>query len=231
MDYTIVNKFLLVFGSFIISYLIHGDCTDTTTHNIKVGFLFADFGYPLHYKHFKPACDIAIETINEAARNAAYLNVTFSLEWSTTGKTCGQPFMTAPGIASEMYYKHNVMALFGPPCSAEASGVADLAAYWNIPNLSGVSISSVLDQKERYRTFTRTSFKLTTLSYFFLSVFQTFEWNAVAVMWDEVFGPLIALTVEISFIPKNILVNSVQLSEYRNITEALQAAVARGRSK
>lgn len=57
--------------------------------------------------------------------------------------------MIAPGIAAKMFYTNDLHAFFGPLCSEETAAVADLASFWNVPILSGVSTSGIVDNKER----------------------------------------------------------------------------------
>ena len=57
--------------------------------------------------------------------------------------------MIAPGIAAEMFYTNDLHAFFGPLCSEETAAVADLASFWNVPILSGVSTSGIVDDKAR----------------------------------------------------------------------------------
>ena len=207
-----------------------------SSYQIKVGFLFSDFNYPLHYRHFKPACDFALKTINDLAHEGIYLNISISYVWSTTDKFCGYPIMKAPGIVAQLYYEHNIMALFGPPCSSETSGVADLAAYWNIPVLSGVSTSKALDQKNRFRTLTRTSFNFSTLYNFFLSLFEKNKWETAAIVVDQTtllprFWPFVADGLKDVFTDNGVEVNYVPLVNYQKINDALVDTIKRGRSK
>ncbi len=214
---------ILILGCFQATYAV----TD-----IKVGLLFSDLGWPLHYRHFKPACDIAIATVNDLAAKGVYLNLTIDYEWSATDNFCGNPFMRAPGIASEIYNQNNIKAFFGPPCSQETFGVADLSAFWNIPILSGASTSAALDQKDRYRTFTRTSYKLSTLVSFLLRLFDEFGWNATGVLWDAVtYWPLVAMAVRDLFKNNNVAVNYVSIMDYPDEASALVETIKRGRSE
>ena len=217
---------------FVLAWSLVNAGQINSLYQIKVGLLFSDIGYPLHYRHFKPACDIAFKTINNLGREGVYLNLSMSYAWSTTDKFCGDPFMKAPGIASQLYHEHNIMVFFGPPCSDETFGVADLAAYWNIPILSGVSTSTALDQKNRFRTLTRTSYKLSSLVNFFLSLFERNDWQAAAVMVDQtIYWPIVANGLKDIFTANGIEVNYVPLAKYLDINDALVDTIKRGRSK
>ena len=95
---------------------------------ITVGLMFSDIGgRPLHYWHFKPACDIAIATVNEGVRKGHYLNISLSSVLGPTDAFCGIPFIKSSGVASDLYYEHNIKVIFGPPCSDETERVAEIA--------------------------------------------------------------------------------------------------------
>ena len=216
----------------VLTSVLFNACVIDSLHSIKIGLLFSDLGWPLHYKHFKPACDIAVETVNDLAQQGTYLNLSMSYVWSPTDNFCGNPFMKAPGIASQLHHENNIMAFFGPPCSQETYGIADLAAFWNVPILSGASTSSALDQKNRYRTFTRTSYKLSTLVNYLLSLFERNEWEAAAVIWDPItYWPLVASALRDIFTASGKAVNYVPLGNYQEMNAALVETVERGRSK
>ena len=220
---------LLVLASSFVSARQTG-----SSYQIKVGLLFSDFTHtlPHHYRHFKPPCDIALKKVNDLAQKGIYLNISISYVWSTTGKTCGSPFMEAPGIASQLYYEHNIMALFGPPCGHETVGAGNLAAFWNIPILSGISTLPALDQKSRYKTLTRTSWKMSTLGNAVLSFFKDNEWTAAAVLYDQMtIWPTLANGLKVLLTDDGIKVNYVPLANYQKINVALVDTIKRGRSK
>ncbi len=203
-----------------------------SSKNIKVGLLFSDRTFFLTYLIFKPSCDIAVERVN--AQPHLYNNISLSYEWSPTSNTCGRPVMTAPGIASKMYYTQNILAVFGPPCSTETGPIADLANFWNIPILSGTSTASYMDDKSRYRTLTRTSFVLSTLGDFFVDIFARFKWTAASLIWENKTGVIFTLllgTLSGSLGNAGVEVDDILLQDHSNSSEALVAATKRGRSK
>ncbi len=203
-----------------------------SSKNIKVGLLFNDRTFFLTYLIFKPSCDIAVERINDQSH--LYNNISLSYVWSPTSNTCGRPVMTAPGIASRMYYTHNILAVIGPPCSTETGPVADLANFWNIPILSGASAGSFLDDRSRYGTLTRTSFILSTLGDFFEQIFETFRWTAASLIWENKTGVIFRLLLGAlsgSLDNAGVEVDDILLQDHPNSSEALVAATKRGRSK
>lgn len=201
--------------------------------DIVICALFNDLGYPLHHYHFKPVIDIAVRKVNQLVDNGTYVNFNLSYVWRTTDGTCGRPTIPAPGIAAQVYQEYGVAAFIGPPCSPETAAVADLAAFWNVPILSGVSTGSIMDDKARYPTFTRTSFQLTTMADFLAQIFDKFNWGVCAVMWqDRVYWPLISNAFKERLAQDNVAITNVYLEDYNfDMKAALLAAVKRARSK
>ena len=201
---------------------------------ITVGLMFSDIGgRPLHYWHFKPACDIAIATVNKEARKGHYLNISLSSVLGTTDAFCGRPFIRASGVASDLYNDHNIKAIFGPPCSDETERVAEIAAYWNIPILSGLSTAPILNNKDAFRTLTRTSNKISTLVDFIVKIMDEFEWQAVAVVYSlDGYYSFVYQGMETAFAERNISVHGVPFPRSEvNATLAIKDAITRGRSK
>ena len=231
MHCNILQRALLVVALYfsVSSIFIHSQHV-----SITVGLIFSEIGgLPLHYWHFKPACDIAIATVNENARNGHYLNISLSSVLGTTDISCGRPLMKSSGVASDLYNDHNIKAIFGPPCSDETERVAEIAAYWNIPILSGLSTASILNNKDAFRTLTRTSSKISTLVDFIVKTMDEFEWQAVAVVYTpDDFYRFVYEGMDRAFSERNISIHSVPvLSSEVNATLAIKDAIARGRSK
>lgn len=44
----------------------------------------------------------------------------------------------APGLAASMYFYHKVIAFIGPACVFALEPVARLAAFWNVPIITGL---------------------------------------------------------------------------------------------
>ena len=150
-----------------------------------------------------------------------------------TDAFCGIPFIKSSGVASDLYYEHNIKVIFGPPCSDETERGAEIAAYWNIPILSGLSTASILNNKDAYLTLTRTSSKISTLVDFIVKVVDEFEWLAVAVVYTlNSFYSVVHEEMKIAFVERNISIHSVPVVRSEvNATFAIMDASARGRSK
>ena len=228
----LIVSVLVVNCYFSDTQLIHVTNSSQSRTDIRIGLLFSDRKDVLTYLIFKPSCDIAIENINSQPH--LFNNIYISYVWSPTSDNCGRPVLTAPGTAAQLYYDHKPMAIIGPPCSNEVSSIADLANFWNIPILSGTAGASYLDNKLRYRTLSRTSFRLSTLGDFFSRIFQTLRWTAASIIWDDKTSVLWVLLLEAisgSLEHSGAEVNDVILQDHQNITMALKTATRRGTSK
>ncbi|XP_072028114.1 atrial natriuretic peptide receptor 1-like [Amphiura filiformis] len=175
-----MKQLLIVILFLFFVYFTNGNHT-----HIHLGVILNDVVFDLDYVHFKPSIDIAFDEIKRRVDNGEYLNFTTSYVFKITDNTCGRPTMDAPGYAADFYYDENVAGFFGPLCSGETAPVADLCSHWNIPIVSGVSTSGALDDKSRYRTLTRTSFKASNLVDFMVTIFRRYNWKRCSIIWDS----------------------------------------------
>ena len=215
---------------FFSTHLTHGISPD-----VVIGVILNKVPFILDYLHFKPAVDIAIDTINTRVQHGNYLNMSISYVFRTTDHKCGDPKMKAPGIASDIYHNYNVTAFFGPLCSGETAPVADLCAHWNIPMLSGVSTSGILDNKNRFSTFTRTSFKASNVVDFLSANFKKFNWKRCAMIWDNTqsyWRTVLAPSILDAFGNDNVTVLDYEMNSFaRDYNSIMAAAVEKSRSK
>ena len=219
-------------------FCFHNLCVSTTTDSsptdVKVGVIMNDIGFILDTYHFKPAVDIAVDTVNKGVQTGKYLNFTLSYVYGVTDSTCGNPIMSAGGVASDMYTNHKVVGFFGPLCSPETEPVGDLGNYWNLPVVSGVSTAGYLDDKSRHRTLTRTSYKASNIADFMAEVFLQYNWKRCSIIWDESLSywrTVMKPSLDISFSVSDIDHYDFILKDYDSSKEALEAAVTKGRSK
>ena len=225
-----------MFLAHILKVFIALVCPLTTVAYIKilVSLILNDVPYILDTYHFKPAVDVAVDTINKLAQSGVYLNFSLSYIYRTTDANCGSPVLTAPGVASDVYYTYKVAAIFGPLCSGETSPVADLASHWNIPLLSGVSTSGLLDNKARYRTLTRTAFKASNLVNFMSEIFRRYKWRRCAIVWDDLgsyWRTVLAPSLFKRFEQDGVLYQDVAISNYKTLEECMKAAIKKETSK
>ena len=192
-----------------------------------------------HYSPFaavdlKPAIDIAFERVNDAAARGLYAHyVTISYILEELATFCGYPAMTTPGIAARLYAAHSIDALLGPPCSLETIPVSDLAAYWNLPIISGVSTSSDMDDKNRHLTLTRTSYQTKGLMDATLAFIQMFGWQRISLIGESLFGSFVSSYLEGrgETLDEAIHMFPLEKNDYDNIREMLPKVTAVSRSK
>ena len=188
----------------------------------------------LDIRTFKPPLDIAIETIKETVGRKEYLFFDIKYINRFTETDCGgRSVMRAPGKIAELFYSHEIQCIFGPLCSPEAAAVADLAAFWNVPVLSGSTTADYLDDKSRYQTLTRLAFKQSTLAKFVAHICKEFGWNAAAVLAQSAFGywSFVAPAISGYLSEQSVRLNGVLWTDYESTGDALRAAISRGRSK
>lgn len=122
--------------------------------------LLAMYGHVRHFleSSLAPGVDLAVTHIHEKVSQGVYLN--FSIAVDHRSIVCRPYPQTTPALGAEVYWNPDieVAGFIGPPCSDQVLGLADLAAVWNLPVISGLSSSSLLNDKSRYRTVTRTGF-------------------------------------------------------------------------
>ncbi len=208
----------------------------TCRENIMVGLLLQPQSpgrTSLDIRSFKPPFDIAIETINQQfSQHSKHLNVTVNYVYKFTETDCsGRGPIRAPGVASAMYHMYDIKGIFGPLCSPELEAVGDVAAYWNIPILSGSTTADYLDDKSRYQTFTRTPFKQSTLASFVSYICQSFNWTTTAVLQNSRYGywNFVGLAILSSFSERNITTHYQIATDFSDAREALEAITSRGR--
>ncbi|PIK35438.1 hypothetical protein BSL78_27733 [Apostichopus japonicus] len=79
----------------------------------------------------------------------------------------------------------DINVVFGPGISAEMFSIADLVAYWNIPAITGGAITSDLEDRTRFTTFTRTSFRAEAMANFLSSLFGKYNWTICSVLYTR----------------------------------------------
>ena len=223
MDVTIMSS--------LIGFLTWLSCINGT--EIKIGILLPVAENLIFHKiRIQPAVDIALETVNELGVNGQYANFSVVGIYRDSGPKCSPTFMRAAGLASQLYYENDVDVFVGPLCSFSTKAVADLAAFWNIPIVSGLSTSSDLDNKIQYETLTRTAFKFGALGSFITDIFEKFGWKRCSLVWDD-FGTwrLASGAVRAKFADKEFYIHDVRIASFASEKKALDDAASHGRSK
>lgn len=198
---------------------------------INIGILLPEQErYIFHTPRINPAVDIALETVQQRITEGHYVNFSMTSFYRNTGPLCSPNHIIAAGISSRLYFENDVVAFIGPPCSFATVAVADLSAFWNVPVITGVSTSADLDNKSRFKTLTRTSYKLGSLAEFMARIFEMFQWRRCAIVWDN--WPtfrLIANSIRARMLSSEYFVYDVPIAEYSSITEAVDQAANNSR--
>ena len=232
-----MGKTLKMLGACVwitICFSLHSHCF-LIDENITVGILMQPpSASRLDIRSFKPPLDIAIETVKELVQRKEYVFFDISCIYRFSETNCrGPSAMRAPGKMAELFYSHEIQCIFGPLCSPLAVGVADLAAFWNIPVLSGSTTADYLDDKSRYQTLTRLAFKQSTLAKFVARICEEFGWNAATVLAQSTLGywSFVAPAISGYLSEQSVRLNDVLWTDYESTGDALRAAISRGRSK
>uniref|UniRef100_A0A914VW51 Guanylate cyclase n=1 Tax=Plectus sambesii TaxID=2011161 RepID=A0A914VW51_9BILA len=81
-------------------------------------------------------------------------------------------------FAARMVVNESVKAFIGPHCSNDTDLVGKMAAFWNVPVLGYMAVSSFLTNKSLYTTLSRVSMTTTNgASDAFVAIFKYYNWN------------------------------------------------------
>ena len=208
-------------------------CGANESVSIKVMLFLSYKKHIIHEYRIKPAFDIAMEKVKRKVDSGDYLNFTISYIYSDQG--CTGPKVLGPGIASTIFSTNNISAIFGPPCTSSGISVSDMAAYWNIPMLSGATTGSELGNKKRHTHLVRTSPGLDGMAKFFGRVVKLFGWKRMSNIADfttlnHYFG-LVGNAIQNHLLSEGYIVNKFSLTEFDSISDALIEATRRSRSE
>ncbi|XP_020289738.1 atrial natriuretic peptide receptor 1 isoform X2 [Pseudomyrmex gracilis] len=154
----------------------------------NVGVLMAShLDSPFDLERCGPAVDLALAEVNDflSVHNVQLRKVQGSYPSCSGAK--------APGLAADMHFQDKVIAFIGPACAFALEPVAQLAAYWNSPIITGMGDQGIFKDKSKYPTLTRMSYCQCRLRLVFASVFKEFGWSHVALILDR--SDLFSLTV------------------------------------
>lgn len=90
--------------------------------------------YTVRYNKCMDSRDSTIDVLCTVQLNG--LSNVFSITWFSSYPSCSGAH--APGLAAKMFYIDKVMAFIGPACAFALEPVARLAAYWNLPIITGM---------------------------------------------------------------------------------------------
>lgn len=208
-----------------LSMLSLSHCSDAVS--ILLGVFLSESPSRFEQALFLPAIEVAIEKVNHDWG----LNISYQVRLSLSDCSDILP-VYSPKLSAELYHVFKVDGFLGHPCSYETIGVSDLASAWNLPVISGASTSSILDNKIRFPTLTRTSFKTQSLSRFCASFFNHFRWKTSGMIVAKFgFNTIVAGALETAFINSGIDVLRHNHFEFESTEELLKVVISTSRSK
>ena len=131
----------------------------------------------------KPAVQVALGEISRRVEEHVYANFTLKCTYSYVG--CSKLIRSDVAVAVDVHFRGEALAFFGPPCADSLIAIADLSASWNVPVLSPSGDSTVLHDKARFPTLTRTAYDTGTMNEFVLTLFKQFNWTNCMILHDE----------------------------------------------
>ncbi|XP_059472834.1 atrial natriuretic peptide receptor 1 isoform X1 [Neocloeon triangulifer] len=197
---------MLLLPLLLAAHAVLADDDDKPMKKYNVAVLMASrLDSPFDLERCGPAIDLALKEVNEK-----YLKMHgVQLEKvQRSYPSCSNAL--APGLASDLHYNEGVIAFIGPACAFALEPVARLAAYWDIPIITGMgdqppaegelSVTSPfiskfdklkkgqstrIFNKTEYPTLTRMSYCQCRLRLVFASIFRQFKWHHVALILDK----------------------------------------------
>ncbi|XP_071824872.1 atrial natriuretic peptide receptor 1-like isoform X3 [Apostichopus japonicus] len=150
---------------------------------LTIGLLLNGPDSLLDQSNLKSPVDLALSRIEDLVRRKKYLNFTLNFILKETTNVCSASgLIIAGGQTAELHFHNKVHVFIGPPCTFDMIATADLAAYWNIPALTGASVSGTLENKARYQTLTRSAFRSKAIARFLRQMFLQFGWARCAIL-------------------------------------------------
>ncbi|XP_059472836.1 atrial natriuretic peptide receptor 1 isoform X3 [Neocloeon triangulifer] len=171
---------MLLLPLLLAAHAVLADDDDKPMKKYNVAVLMASrLDSPFDLERCGPAIDLALKEVNEK-----YLKMHgVQLEKvQRSYPSCSNAL--APGLASDLHYNEGVIAFIGPACAFALEPVARLAAYWDIPIITGMGDQRIFNKTE-YPTLTRMSYCQCRLRLVFASIFRQFKWHHVALILDK----------------------------------------------
>lgn len=180
--------------------------------------------------HLRPAVQIAVETVRSRVGRNEYHPFEFNVIHKSID--CKGYPIEGPALAASYYLQYDVTAFVGPPCTLDIISVADLAASWNIPAISGVASAVELSDKTRFTTFTRTSFLADGLASAVVATMSRYNWKRCSFISSNTgYWSIMEEALANVLQQNNIFVHFVGLEYFQNAQAAMKEAGKLGRSK
>lgn len=145
--------------------------------SFKVGVLMVDGSVHNRFdiQRIGPAVDIASEKCRTD------YDVNLELLSGYYPKECSEEM--AIGKAADLARTYHLSAFLGPACSDDLQVVGRLAAYWNIPILTG--LGDVLKKRSEFRTLLRMSYALKDKAQAILAFLRHFNWKHFGIIYRQ----------------------------------------------
>lgn len=200
---------------------------DTHTE-VRIAVLFSGFGSRLDVSQLKPAIDVAFDEVAERVDRGEFLNFTYT---RYVRETVRDGPRIGVGLVADLVRDYDIHAVLGHPSSSEMYGIGDLVAHWNIPAITGAAITSELEDRTRYTTFTRTSMRSEAIGGFIVSILETYGWNLCTVFHTSGVFTLISDAIIGVLDGRDVINKPFSINLEPNVTVLLQEAQSISRSK
>lgn len=182
-----------------------------------------------------PSIDLAILKIEELVHNGRVHNIT--IKYTRYRFSCYAKYpVVSPAFAANAYHTRKVAAFIGPGCIKSILGLADLAAAWNLPLITGGAPGFDLGDKERYSTLTRTSLLVEQYAKCFEELMSFFGWKVCSWIQMNEYGYWGAITDGIEELMPKLVKNNfsfyrLKLTNFHPTWMALDKAIQDSRGK
>lgn len=150
--------------------------------SVRVAMLFGPTGTELDESQLKPAIDIAVQHVSRQVERGDLLNFTYV---TYVRKTASNGQRIGVGLVADLVREHDIHVVLGHPNSLEMYGVGDLVAHWNIPAITSAATSADLEDRRRFRTFTRVSLSAEAMGRFVAKILHLYGWHRCAVIYTS----------------------------------------------
>ncbi|XP_006822843.1 resact receptor-like [Saccoglossus kowalevskii] len=184
-----------------------------TAKNFHLGVLIPWDGFWAVGPHVAGAVNVALDDILSDPRFAAIHNgghnITYA--WRNDECTASIGLYETIDLWSGKFDGTPMDAMIGSGCSVVCEPTGLLTAKWEIPQVSWNCASSLLSDKGLYPTFARTVAPYTKLTGFFITIFQHYNWDHVAILTSqENLWKIAAMAMRDEFEMNNITVSAFE---------------------
>ncbi|XP_005113417.2 atrial natriuretic peptide receptor 1 [Aplysia californica] len=152
----------------------------TPTDEIRIGVLLPFQGpQPWVIHRTFPAIKMAVESI----QNQTDMLRGYTIQLNSADSNCSETI--GPLAAIDMYLNQSAHVFLGPACAYAVAPIARFSFSWGIPVVTAGALVSALKDKSEYRLLTRVQGTHAKVSEFILNLFQSFEWENIALLYND----------------------------------------------